>query len=64
MGVRKYRFDTLGKSTPAYRAGAPTAHEQWVSPITTAALSVLDTLLKKLVKISNSKTDTSKGNLI
>ena len=64
MGVRRYRFVTLGKSSPAHRAGAPTAPERWVSLITTAALSVLDLLMRKLVKISNSKTDTSKGNLI
>ena len=30
--VRRCRFDTLGKSTPAHRAGAPTAREQWVAP--------------------------------
>ena len=30
--VRRYRFDTLGKSTPAHRAGAPTARGRWVSP--------------------------------
>ena len=28
------RFDPLGKSTPARRAGAPTAHGRWVSPRT------------------------------
>ena len=30
--VRRCRFDTLGKSTPAHRAGAPTARGRWVSP--------------------------------
>ena len=30
--VRRCRFDTLGKFTPAHRAGAPTARGRWVSP--------------------------------
>ena len=30
--VQRCRFDTLGKSTPAHRAGAPTARGRWVSP--------------------------------
>ena len=30
--MRRCRFDTLGKSTPAHRAGAPTARGRWVSP--------------------------------
>ena len=36
--MRRCRFDTLGKSTPAHRAGAPTACEQWVSPIVPSPL--------------------------
>ena len=31
--MRRCRLDTLGKSTPANRAGAPTACGRWVSPI-------------------------------
>ena len=30
--VRRCRFDTLGKLTPAHRAGAPTARGRWVCP--------------------------------
>ena len=30
--MRRFRFDTLGKSPPAPRAGAPTARGWWVSP--------------------------------
>ena len=30
--VQRCRFDTLGKSTPAHCAGAPTARERWVAP--------------------------------
>ena len=30
--MQRCRFDTLGKSTPAHRAGAPTARGRWVSP--------------------------------
>ena len=30
--MRRCRFDTLGKSPPAPRAGAPTARGWWVSP--------------------------------
>ena len=30
--VGRCRFDTLGKSNPAHRAGAPTAHGRWEAP--------------------------------
>ena len=30
--VSRSNFDTLGKSTPAHRAGAPTARRRWVCP--------------------------------
>ena len=30
--MRRCRFDTLGKLTPAHRTGAPTARGRWVCP--------------------------------
>ena len=36
--VQRCRFSTLGKSTPAQCAGAPTACERWVSPIVRSPL--------------------------
>ena len=58
--MQRCRFDTLGKSPPAHRAGAPTARGQWVcpravcesdSPIATAAFQKYQLFEKRDCKI-------------